>query len=202
MSFASVIEAATQIPDAVFLLSFYPAATETPELTIEGAGLLYSGERAGEGVELESSVLWPAVAGLYNLRVAIPVTARGQLLAGIQGTFPEDREDEGDFTAYAVSLGWRQYVWRGLHIDGSVLPGWGRLRDNVFDGEDYDSFDVELMGHLGWRFDLGSFYALVQPLGVIGVVYKSNPWRIRDREGRPRTEGPTYAGIVLLGFQF
>lgn len=194
---------------AIWLFASTLAATPThappttPSAEASPPRFSASGHRVGDGVELETSLLWPAFPGLlFQLKSAIPVTRRGHLLVGVQFALPEDREDEGEFSNVAVNLGWRQYLWKGLHVDGLVNSGYGRLRDNVIDGRDYDSFDVELMALAGWRFELGRVYALVQPLGLGGVVYKSDPWPIRGRDGRPRTEGPIYVGNLLLGFQF
>jgi hypothetical protein len=79
--------------------------------------------------------------------------------------------------------------------------GVGRLRGSVVDGKDYDSFDVELLAVAGWRFEIGSVYALVQPLGIGAVVYRSNPWAIVG-QGRRTTEPPIFVGNVVLGWQF
>ncbi len=90
----------------------------------------------------------------------------------------------------------------GLHIDGIFNLGYGRLRDSFLDGADYDSFDAEFMLTAGWRFGVGPLYMAIQPVGIANVFYRSNPWPIEGRAGRPRTEGPIYVGNVLLGVQF
>jgi hypothetical protein len=75
------------------------------------------------------------------------------------------------------------------------------LRGSVVDGQDYDSFDAELLAVAGWRFEAGSVYALVQPLGLGAVVYRSNPWEIVG-EGRKTSESPIFVGNISLGLQF
>lgn len=65
----------------------------------------------------------------------------------------------------------------------------------------YNSLDVEVMGSIGYRLELGRFYTSIQPLGAAAVVYKSNPWPI-EGQGVPRTEGPFYVGNVAIGWQF
>jgi hypothetical protein len=54
---------------------------------------------------------------------------------------------------------------------------------------------------VGWRFEVGPVYALLQPIGIGAVVYRSNPWEIVG-EGRRTSEPPIYVGNVLLGMQF
>jgi hypothetical protein len=71
----------------------------------------------------------------------------------------------------------------------------------VVDGKDYDSFDIDVMAVAGWRFDFGPLYALVQPLGIGSVLYRSNPWEIVG-EGRRTTEPPIFVANILVGWQF
>jgi hypothetical protein len=161
-------------------------------------------DRAARGVGVETSALWPVIPGnLFVLRAAIPVawSGRVQILVGAQGHIPHDREDEGRFSTLAMSAGLRTYFWKGLHVDVSAVGGLGRLRKSVETGRDYDSFDLELFGVAGWRFEAGPVYALVQPLGLASVVYRSNPWPVRG-EGTRRTEPPIYVANVALGVQF
>ncbi len=98
-------------------------------------------------------------------------------------------------------LGGRAYPWKGLHADATTTFGAGILDDSVVDGKDYVSFDLELQAVVGWRFELGPVYALLQPLGIGAVVYRSNPWLIVG-EGRQTSEPPIFVGNVLLGMQF
>lgn len=173
-----------------------PATKEPPVLSVDGA-------RAAQGIGVETSALWPFFPGsLFQLRAAIPVAleGHGQLLIGAQGHVPHTRSEEGRFSTLAAHLGFRTYLWKGLHVDAMTNLGVGRLRKSVVDGRDYDSFDVELLATAGWRFDVGPAYALVQPLGIGAVVYRSNPWEIVG-EGRKTTEPPIFVGNVVLGLQ-
>lgn len=176
------------------------AQPETPTSSTWGFSL----ESPATGVGLETSALWPVFPGhLFLLRSVWSVPrARGGLLVGVQGHIPHDREAEGRFASLSGQLGWRQFIAYGLHVDALVNAGWGRLRDSTIDGQDYDSFDVELIATAGWRFAFGPLYAVLQPVGIGAVVYKSNPWPIQGRSGAPRTEGPIFVGNVMLGYQF
>jgi hypothetical protein len=153
---------------------------------------------------VETTLLWPIFPGyLFQLRTAVPLAADGrfQLLLGAQGHVPHDRSEEGRFSTSAAHLGVRTYLWKGLHLDAATNLGVGMLRDSVVDGKDYDSFDAELLAVAGWRFEAGPVYALVQPLGIGAVVYRSNPWEIVG-EGRKTTEPPIFVGNVVVGLQF
>jgi hypothetical protein len=171
--------------------------TTTPLLSIVG-------DRVGRGIGVETTLLWPIFPGyLFQLRAAIPVAfeGRGQLLLGAQGHIPHTRSKEGRFSTLAAHLGFRTYLWKGLHVDAMTNLGVGRLRGSVIDGKDYDSFDAELLACVGWRFEAGPVYALLQPIGIGAVVYRSNPWAIVG-EGRRTSEPPIFVGNVLLGMQF
>ncbi len=165
--------------------------------------LSIAGDRVGRGIGFETTVLWPVFPGnLFQLRATVPIAldGRGQLLLGAQGHVPHSRSEEGRFSSLAAHLGFRAYLWKGLHVDAMTNLGVGRLRGSVVDGKDYDSFDVELLASIGWRFEAGPVYALLQPLGAGAVVYRSNPWAIVG-EGRRTTEPPIFIGNVVLGLQ-
>jgi len=163
-----------------------------------------SADRAAHGVGVETSVLWPFFPGyLLQARATLPLAfaGRGQLLLGAQGHIPHARSAEGRFSSLAAHIGFRAYLWKGLHVDVMSNLGIGRLEGSVVDGKDYSSFDLELLANIGWRFEVGPVYALVQPLGLGAVVYRSHPWAIVG-EGRKTTEPPIFIGNVLLGAQF
>jgi hypothetical protein len=173
------------------------APSEPPLLSV-------AGDRVGKGTGVETTVLWPVFPGnLFQLRVTIPVAlqGRGQLLVGAQGHIPHSRSAEGRFSSLAAHIGFRTYLWKGFHIDAMTNLGIGRLRGSVVDGKDYDSFDAELMATIGWRIEAGPVYALLQPLGIGAVVYRSNPWAIVG-EGRRTSEPPIFIGNVVVGVQF
>jgi hypothetical protein len=162
------------------------------------------GHRVGQGVGVETSALWPLFPGnLFQLRAALPVAfgGRGQLLLGVQAHVPHSRPEEGRFSSLAAHVGGRGYLWKGLHVEALTNVGLGRLRGSVVDGQNYSSLDVELMGLAGWRLEVGPLYALVQPLGIAAVIYRSNPWAIQG-EGRRTSEPPIYVGNITLGVQF
>jgi hypothetical protein len=181
------------------------AQSATPEAgSAEPPLFSWSADRAAQGVGVETTLLWPFFPGyLLQVRAAVPIAfgGRGQLLLGAQGHIPHDRAEEGRFSSLSAHIGFRTYLWKGLHLDVMSNLGIGRLDGSVVDGQDYSSFDLELLANVGWRFEVGPVYALVQPLGLGAVVYRSNPWAIVG-EGRKTSEPPIFIGNVLLGFQF
>lgn len=186
-----------------------PGTGVQPQSAVDGDAAVtplfsVTGDRVGQGVGVETSVLWPLFPGyLFVVRAAVPVAfdGRGQLLLGVQGHAPHARSAEGSFSSLSAQAGFRAYLWKGLHLDATTTLGAGLLQDSVVDGQDYVSFDLELQAVVGWRFEVGPVYALLQPIGIGAVVYRSNPWEIVG-EGRRTSEPPIYVGNVLLGMQF
>jgi hypothetical protein len=157
--------------------------------------------RLDGAVGAETSLLWPIFPGnLFLLRASVDTPTGGDILAGVQFHVPHDREEEGRFSSAAVHLGWRQWVRWGLHVDAVVNAGRGRLENSPYTGQNYSSFDVELMLTAGWSPRFGRFYMSIDPLGISGVIYKSNPWPIDGEVAR--REGPIYVGNVMLGWYF
>lgn len=168
-------------------------------ITVQADGFAMG--RPDGDVGVEASLLWPIFPGnLFLLRTAIDTPTSGDILAGIQFHVPHDREDEGRFSSAAAHIGWRQWIRWGLHIDAVVNAGRGRLQNSPYTGDDYSSFDVELMLTAGWSPRFGRFYMSIDPLGISGVIYKSNPWPIDGETAR--REGPIYVGNITLGWYF
>ncbi|MFN7683800.1 MAG: hypothetical protein ACK5QT_00095 [Oligoflexia bacterium] len=168
------------------------------------ACLSVSSGALAKGTGIETSVLWPFYPGNHGvLRAAIPLASDGgdQLILGVRGHNPHNRSKEGRFSSLAAHGGYRAFFWKGLHADFLAHFGVGRIRGSVVDGKDYDSFDIDVMAVAGWRFDFGPLYALVQPLGIGSVLYRSNPWEIVG-EGRRTTEPPIFVANILVGWQF
>jgi hypothetical protein len=182
-----------------------PSVSPPPqETTAEPPFFSLVGDRVGRGIGVETSLMWPLFPGsLFQLRTAIPVAfdGRAQLVVGAQGHIPHDRPAEGRFMSLAGQVGLRGYLWKGLHLDALSTVGVGRLEGSVVDGQTYNSLDVELMALVGWRFEAGPVYALLQPVGISSVVYRSNPWEIVG-QGRRTSEPPIYIANVILGAQF
>ena len=182
-----------------------PSGSPTPqETTIEPPFFSLLGDRVGRGIGIETSLMWPLFPGfLFQLRTAIPIAfdGRAQLIAGAQGHIPHDRAEEGRFMSLAGQVGLRGYLWKGLHVDALSTAGVGRLEGSVVDGKTYNSLDVELMALVGWRFEAGPVYALLQPVGISSVVYRSNPWEIVG-QGRRTSEPPIYIANVIVGAQW
>lgn len=161
---------------------------------------------------VEFYALWPIFPGdLYKIQGTYEAWRENQLAGDIflglhihPTTF---REDEGDFGNAALTFGYRQFIYDGIHIEfyNAFGPGWNR--NNAIDGQDYDSWDYEigLLGGYRWEFlsksttdDLGFSPYLSTQHGVFYLAHQSNPHPIRNSEG----EAPIYVGTLNIGIKF
>ena len=158
---------------------------------------------------LETDILWPFFPGATRTHFTIKLWQkghlRGDIYAGINVDFPQDRETEGRFADYSLASGYRQYFWKGLHLEFSQTTGLGVLQNHVTTGETYNSFDWLITGYIGYKFEFArkKLYVLPQ-FGIASVVYKSNPWPIYEDATLTKEvgESPFMLGALRLGINF
>jgi len=160
----------------------------------------------------ELNVLWPIFPGnIYKGQVTHEAWRKNHLAGDIFVGFHikpfEFREEEGDWSNYALTFGYRQYVWQGLHFEFYNAIGPGYNRNNAVDGKDYDSWDYEVGLLTGYRWEFlkkekresakWSPYLNTQ-VGFYYVAAQSNPHPIRDSSG----EQAVFVGALNLGIRF
>lgn len=160
----------------------------------------------------EINVLWPIFPGnIYRANVTYEAWRNndlaGDLFLGFIARPYEFRKEEGDFSNYALVLGYRQFLWKGLHLEFMNAFGPGFNRNNAITGKDYTSWDYELGLLVGYRLELFgettakdlkfSPYISTQH-GVQYVTAKSNPHPIIGSTG----ESAIYVGTLNIGIRF
>lgn len=161
------------------------------------------------GYGVETDILWPFFPGLTRTQLTVTLwqngDMRGDLLAGVNVLFPNDRDTEGRFADYSVVTGYRQYLWKGLHVEYSQTTGLGVLQNHVTTGKTYRSFDWAATGYVGYKFEFvnDKFYIIPQ-FGVERVLYKSNPWPIFEDNTLTKEVGEQAfpLGSLRFGFNF
>lgn len=160
----------------------------------------------------EVNVLWPIFPGnMYKVQATYEAWRKGHLagdvFAGIHFHSPVFRENEGTFYNLALTYGYRQFFWRGLHIEAYQAFGPGFNRENVVDGQDYTSWDYEvgLLGGYRWEFlpkatqkRIKCSPYLSTQHGFFYVAAKSHPHPILNQTA----ERPVYVGTLNLGIKF
>ena len=143
---------------------------------------------------VESELVQPLVpnVGILRLRVTRGLWRsegglRGDLVVGAYAR-PNVRHDIVErINEYMGTVGYRQYVWKGAHVEGLVNAGaaWGT---NRFDGMRYDTPSVFVEANLGYRFDLRKAARIgwfVTP--QVGVIASVGVADIGPRNGKPDT---------------
>jgi hypothetical protein len=155
---------------------------------------------------LETDILWPFLVQTTRTHFVIKLWQNGQLrgdvYAGINIDFPRDRDTEGRFADYSIASGYRQYFWKGLHLEYSQTTGLGVLENHVTTGKTYNSFDWLVTGYAGYRFEFAKRKLYVLPqFGIARVVYKSNPWPIYEDNTLTKEvgESPFMLGSLRFG---
>lgn len=158
---------------------------------------------------LETDILWPFFPGSTRTHFTVKLWQKGHLrgdvYAGLNIDFPADRETEGRFADYSLASGYRQYFWKGLHVEFSQTTGLGVLQNHVTTGKTYNSFDWLVTGYIGYKFEFARKKLYVIPqFGVAGVIYKSNPWSIYEDNTLTKEVGetPFPLGSLRMGYNF
>jgi len=108
---------------------------------------------------------------------------------------------------YMVGIGYRQYLWRGLHAEGLIDGGvaWGK---NRVDGMDYTTTSLFGEVNVGYRFGFfepgGFFHHRGQSVGLfvapqIGTIFSLGFADIGPRDGEPDW---FVQGNLLVGVSF
>ena len=142
---------------------------------------------------VETDILWPFLVQTTRTHFTIKLwekgNLRGDVYVGLNIDFPRGRATEGRFADYSIASGYRQYLWKGLHLEFSQTTGLGLLQNQVTAGKIYNSFDC--LG-IGYKFEFAKKKLYILPLfGVAQVLYKSNPWPVYEDEALAKEVGET-----------
>jgi hypothetical protein len=104
---------------------------------------------------------------------------------------------------YMVILGYRQYLWKGLHLEAKANIGYAWGTKNLIDGKNYETSTIFWESNLGYKFNLtnktkSSLYVIPQ-FGVIGNAKGENTVNIGPRGGKPDT---FIQGGLIFGINF
>ena len=76
---------------------------------------------------VETGLLWPFLVQATRTHFTVKLWQKGNLqsdvYAGVNIDFPRDRETEGRFADYNLATSYRQYFWKGLHLEFSQTTG-------------------------------------------------------------------------------
>ncbi len=86
--------------------------------------------------------------------------------------------DQGQANAHTLLLGYRQFIWRGLHAEVEFWPAYHPFESSV-DGKTYSGLELWISARIGYRFDLNllgrDLFIMPQPSVGFGAG-RQNPW--------------------------
>jgi hypothetical protein len=104
---------------------------------------------------------------------------------------------------YMVAIGYRQYFWRGFHLEAKANIGYAWGTKNLIDGKDYQTSTIFWESNLGYKFILASrakrSWYLIPQFGMLGNAKGENTINIGPRGGKPDT---FIQGNLLVGVNF
>ena len=126
----------------------------------------------------EVNVLSPFVpGGLFEARVTRVIWEHGELLIGAHSDFSNTwRDKEGDRSDVGPQFGYRQYIWRGLHVQAYLNAEYATVHNDLADGMDHSSFALFGGAQAGYRYDLDERFYVMAQAGAGLKFYYASPW--------------------------
>jgi hypothetical protein len=159
---------------------------------------------------LETELVQPFLpnVGIVRLTATRTITSpqrkmKGDLLFGMY-IRPNVKHDVVEkINEYMVVVGYRQYFWKGLHLEAKANMGYAWGTKNLIDGKDYETSTLFWESNLGYKFKVtnkakSSLY-LIPQLGVIGNAKGENTVNIGPRGGKADT---FIQGSLIIGVNF
>lgn len=157
---------------------------------------------------LETEFIQPFLpeVGIIRLTATRTITSEKSKLKGdlLMGMYirPNVKHDVVEkINEYMAVLGYRQYFWKGLHLEAKANVGYAWGTKNLIDGKDYETSTIFWESNLGYKLNLfnkskSSIYVIPQ-FGVIGNAKGENTVNIGPRGGKPDTfiQGSLNVGI-------
>lgn len=86
---------------------------------------------------------------------------------------------DGLYSANMLSIGIRQYLWKGLHVEYVSNLGRARITNSKVDGKDYSAFVIFSQSFIGYKFNVlkrQKFNLFVIGQGGFGYAKNFNQW--------------------------
>jgi hypothetical protein len=183
------------------------------------ASSLPSNARAEQQWGIETELVQPFVPTVRIFQVRATRTmwgsfgaSRGDLIVGAYGRPNINHDVVKKISEYMGEIGYRQYVWKGLHADALVLAGTAS-GTNKFDDKKYNPTTLFASANIGYRVDFlsaGGLYAsnsssvgfyVAAQFGVLGSLrgLGVDVNNIGPRNGKPDV---FLQGNLLVGVAF
>lgn len=151
-------------------------------------------------LEVETFQPFYPTVHIFRIQTTCTVTAPEKKLRGdiILGGYlrPNVKHDVVEkINEYLVATGYRQYLWKGLHLEGKSNLGFAWGTKNLIDGKDYNNLSWFWEANTGYTFRLGNRFYCAPQFGMLSKIIAD----IGPRGGKPDTflHGNLLVGIRL-----
>lgn len=151
---------------------------------------------------VETSVVWPIFPGIFKVNVAREVWSKKTFSGEVGLAFnlqPERTDAAGDrFSEEFITVFYRQFFWKGFHVQIDNNFAYGRLNNWKNTGVNYESYAIfhDFIG--GYRFELLKKHkvglTIIPQAGGGFTSYVNDNW--------PRPELPFWYVNLLVGIKF
>jgi len=164
--------------------------------TAWGQGIPDSTKETNKLWGIGTSITYP-LAEIYMIQVSYSPWEFGDILFG--AAYQNWENDQGRSHAYTFLLGYRQFVWGGIHTEIELWPAYNPFNSSV-DGKTYTGFELWMSFRIGYKFDFklasNDLFVLAQPSIGFGVV-RENPWPDKEKNDKVIFEPQLIVGIRL-----
>jgi hypothetical protein len=125
----------------------------------------------------EVNVLWPLI-GISEFKAIVPLgDHRGELVAGIYADYAQIvRPNAGKVTLIAAIAGWRQFLYRGLHLELTATIGIRHELDHPGDGMTLNEGYIRAWPMVGYELALSPRMYVNARAGAGVLVYRETHW--------------------------
>ncbi len=159
------------------------------------------------GIETELVQPFLPNVGIIRLQATYSLTSpnskKGDLIVGayIRPNVKHDVVEK--INEYMLILGYRQYFWKGLHLEAKANIGYAWGTKNLIDGKDYETSTLFWETNIGYKFNVtnnakNNIY-LIPQFGVLGNAKGENTVNIGPRGGKADT---FIQGGLTIGVNF
>ena len=155
---------------------------------------------------IETELVQPFLPTIQIIRIQVTRTLtspnasrKGDLILGIY-IRPNVKHDVVEkINEYMAVVGYRQYFWKGLHLEAKSNMGYAWGTKNLVDGKDYNTPTWFWEANAGYKFEFSKkaktiFYLIPQFGGIGNLIGDIGP-----RDGKPDI---FIQGNLLLGVNF
>lgn len=109
---------------------------------------------------IEFNVVWPFVPGveIYTLKGTYTTWQKkhfkGDAIVGLLYR-PGTKNDENaeQFSEIGTGIGYRQFFWKGLHVETILFSSFAQEERNKIDGKNYSGYALTTEFYVGYKFD-------------------------------------------------